>query len=195
MASDTDRARRCLAIGHSHAIRHSTVNALALYSRALALSQQQAKGIVSASAATTSGPLKLDITESDISNLAQHLASLVTQKQGLVELQNIQASISNSQKAEKDLYTPRLAERLQLNQYDSNTDLSNLVSFPAQLQPIPVKPLFFDLAWNYIQYPGQHTDGGVNRKSADGNLEKVAQKAAQKAGAQPVKKGWFGFGR
>jgi len=162
---------------------------LALYSRALELSQQQAKGIVSASTATAGRPLKLDVTESDLSHLTQHLTSLVTQKRGLVELQNIQASISNSRKAEKDLYTPRLAERLQLNQYDDSTDLSNLVAFPAQLQPIPVKPLFFDLAWNYIQYPGQHMDGVS--ESADGNLEKEAQKAS----AQPTKKGWFGFGR
>lgn len=63
-----------------------------------------------------------------------------------------------------------------LNQFSQNADLSKLVPYPPQMQPVPVKPLFLDVAWNYIDYP--HA------------AEKQPPAAEEKKG-----RGWFGFGR
>lgn len=54
-----------------------------------------------------------------------------------------------------------------------------------------MKPLFFDAAWNYIEYPGREAEkvaqnNGVKENSAPA---KGAEQSAQQ------KKGWFGFGR
>jgi len=62
-------------------------------------------------------------------------------------------------------------------------DLENLVDYPPRIQPIPVKPLFFDVAWNYIDYPGKRPAVATDPK----------QKPTPTP--EPKKKGWFGFGR
>jgi signal recognition particle subunit SRP68 len=61
-------------------------------------------------------------------------------------------------------------------------DLENLVDYPPQLQLIPVKPLFFDVAWNYIDYAGK-TPAAV-AESDTGSTQTP----------EPKKRGWFGFG-
>lgn len=81
-----------------------------------------------------------------------------------------------------------------LDEYDDDVDLKNLVRYPPKLQPIPVKPLFFDLAWNYIDYPGRTpaaaaATNGVTAETAD---EKAKPAAEEK---KETKRGWFGFGR
>ena len=101
----------------------------------------------------------------------------------MVELENISAA----QKADKSRWKAPIIERL--DEYDDDLDLTNLVTYPPKLQPIPVKPLFFDLAWNYIEYPGR-TPEAVNSDIVDGVAPK---KAAEEK--KETKKGWFGFGR
>jgi signal recognition particle subunit SRP68 len=101
----------------------------------------------------------------------------------LVELKNISAV----QKADQSRWRPPIVERL--DEYDEDIDLKNLVTYPPRLQPIPVKPLFFDLAWNYIEYPG-HTPAGVTGDAGDGMKSKNAPEENKE-----TKKGWFGFGR
>jgi len=76
-------------------------------------------------------------------------------------------------------------------------DLNNLVPYPAKLYPVPVKPIFFDVAWNYIDYPGRNTDltnvadGGNDNssKTSAGEVEVQEDQGRKKS------KGWFGFGR
>jgi signal recognition particle subunit SRP68 len=68
-------------------------------------------------------------------------------------------------------------------------DLTNIVEFPPKLALIPVKPIFLDVAWNYIDYPGREREA-----------PKPAQAPAQEEGRQEepqqaTKRGWFGFGR
>jgi signal recognition particle subunit SRP68 len=105
----------------------------------------------------------------------------VSQYRGLVEL----TKISAAQKAEKSRWKAPIVERL--DEYDDDLDLKNLVHYPPTLQPIPVKPLFFDLAWNYIDYPGV-TPATRDRDAVDGVKNATDEK-------KEVKKGWFGFGR
>ncbi|CAG8464890.1 5137_t:CDS:10 [Funneliformis caledonium] len=46
-----------------------------------------------------------------------------------------------------------LSERL--NQYPSNLSMNNarLINFPPEFIPIPTKPLFFDISFNYVDFP------------------------------------------
>jgi signal recognition particle subunit SRP68 len=129
------------------------------------------------------GPPKLDIASEDLQGFHHHIDGMVSQYRALVELKNLM----NQQKASTtDIYRPPIVERLEEYPVE-DVDLTKLVNFPPRLQPIPVKPLFFDLAWNYIDYPGRATSK-VNGAPA-------TPKSAAEEKKEPAKKGWFGFGR
>jgi signal recognition particle subunit SRP68 len=69
---------------------------------------------------------------------------------------------------------------MKLNQFPqpNSIDMANLVEYPPKLQPIPVKPFFFDIAYNYIG-----TDDSLR---APGQPAPVEEKKPE-----PVKRGWF----
>ena len=125
------------------------------------------------------GPAKLDISPKTLQGFHQYVSGTVTQYRALVELKNLM----DEQKAStKDIYTPPLVERL--GEYPvEDVDLTKLVNFPPKLQTIPVKPLFLDLAWNYIDYP----------RDVSGTPEAPKTTAEEKK--EPAKKSWFSFGR
>jgi signal recognition particle subunit SRP68 len=135
-----------------------------------------------ASDEASQGPPKLDVTSAQLEALTQYTQGLVSQYWGLVELKNLSAT----DRADKSRWKAPIVERL--DEYDDNLDLKNLVTYPPKVQPIPVKPLFFDLAWNYIEYPGRGTSA-VNGDAADGVGPKNVTEEKE------TKKGWFGFGR
>jgi signal recognition particle subunit SRP68 len=58
------------------------------------------------------------------------------------------------------------------------------------MEPIPVKPLFFDVAWNYIDYPGRIS---VKAAAAASKVSVQVEKLQEQTSQQ--KKGWFGFSR
>lgn len=68
-------------------------------------------------------------------------------------------------------------------------DLENIVEYPPRLQTIPVKPLFLDIAWNYIDYPSKKA------RSQAPSKEQPAPQSASQPEEKPQKRGWFGFGR
>ena len=185
------RALKCLAIGRSHAINGHTVNALALYARASSLAENAASSLTDAPPSTTTAP-KLNVSSSEISSTTTHLSALVTQYRALSDLTSLSAPPTSTTKStsESRVFKRPLIETLHLNQYHDSVDLTNLVNYPPKLQPIPVKPLFFDLAWNYIQYPGHEKEvAAVNGPAkTDGAAKTETEKPA-------TKKGWFGFGR
>ena len=55
-----------------------------------------------------------------------------------------------------------------------------------------VKPIFLDIAWNYIDYPGREPAAKENGAPAVGGQQKAA--AEEKTDEKPKKRGWFGFG-
>jgi signal recognition particle subunit SRP68 len=55
------------------------------------------------------------------------------------------------------------------------------VEYPPKLHPVPVKPYFFDIAYNYI---------GLDDVKPQ-KVEPVVQKTEEKKQEPPVKKGWF----
>ncbi|RMZ76181.1 hypothetical protein DV737_g4944, partial [Chaetothyriales sp. CBS 132003] len=184
------RALKCLAIGRSHALDAETTRALALYNRALSLAQA-AQAALSSASATTSGAPKLDISSTVLAAATTHLEQLVTQHRALCDLKSATTSTAAPTTPGS---RPPLIQQLHLNQFYPNVDLSNIVNYPVKLHPIPVKPLFFDLAWNYIQYPGH---GRQDEQSvANGHeLERRGSPSREKEDKPAAKRGWFGFGR
>jgi signal recognition particle subunit SRP68 len=69
--------------------------------------------------------------------------------------------------------------------FPKEVDLKNIITYPPKLQPVPTKPLFLDLAWNDIEYPG---------RGKQATRETPIQAGGQDE-QRPAKKGWFGFGR
>lgn len=96
--------------------------------------------------------------------------------------------IDNLRKTESDEAgkAPRIPLLERLQDYPSDgVDLSNLVEFPPKLALVPMKPIFLDVAWNYIDYPG---------KTAAAATPAAAPEPAKEPAPQ-AKRGWFGFGR
>jgi signal recognition particle subunit SRP68 len=67
--------------------------------------------------------------------------------------------------------------------------LTNLVTYPPKILPIPMKPLFLDFAWNYIDYPSRAKQTLLNVPDSPDVI------APPKEEKKEVRKGWFGFGR
>ena len=180
------RTSRCLNIAYSHILLSSPLNALALLSRASTLASKAAWNKVSQSSSASTSKLKLDVPPSQASNLQTKLQNLVLQYQGLVELQKL--TDNSALAAQKNLASAAPTVQ-RLNEYPlTGVDLKNLVTYPPKLEPVPVKPLFLDLAWNYIDYPGRELEKRPNGGVAE------PQRTAESAQEKPKKKGWFGFG-
>jgi signal recognition particle subunit SRP68 len=58
----------------------------------------------------------------------------------------------------------------------------NIVRFPPEFEPIPCKPLFFDLALNYVELP-----------SLEDKIDKKPAAQDNKSGVKGLFKGFFGF--
>jgi signal recognition particle subunit SRP68 len=134
---------------------------------------------------SSSSPPNISVSPSEVQFLQDLLAGEVQRYRALVELLNLNEA---AQKSEEGNNKTPLVERL--NEYPSKgVDLQNLVQWPPKLEPVPVKPLFFDAAWNYIEYPGRQVGNvaviGANEEKANAGKEQTQQQ----------KKGWFGFGR
>ncbi|KAJ9636806.1 signal recognition particle subunit srp68 [Coniosporium tulheliwenetii] len=161
------QALKCLNIGYSHALLSAPKNALALFVRAQGLAAT-ASSATSETPASPSGPPNLDIAPSSVQALERHLQALISQHRGLVTLHNLSPNSTTA------TTSAPLVERL--NEYPANgVDLANLVTYPPKLKPVPVKPLFFDVAWNYVEYPGRAkkevVENGVEEKEE--RVEKV----------------------
>ncbi|KAL1585437.1 hypothetical protein WHR41_05676 [Cladosporium halotolerans] len=183
------RALKCVNISYSHSLLDNHLNALALLKRAHDL---LAANSAPNSTATTSTPPTLDIPTSESSNLNTHVANLLSRTHALVELHKL--STNSAIAAQKNM-TSAAPVVQDLHDYPTpglQVDLNNLVSYPPKIQPVPVKPLFLDVAWNYIDYPGR----AAQEPAADVNGKMdVDEPAAQPEPAQEKKRGWFGFGR
>jgi len=132
----------------------------------------------SATSASKTTPLDIEIRKDDISFLQSLLQGELQRARAIVEIDNLRNKTSKQTVAS----TPLVQK---LTEYPAGgVDLENLVSYPPKIEPIPVKPLFFDVAWNYIDYPG--------KKAAEPAKAAPVTQTDQAAPAQ--KKGWFGFG-
>ncbi|KAJ9614574.1 signal recognition particle subunit srp68 [Cladophialophora chaetospira] len=198
------RALKCLAVGRSHAINDNIPNTLALYSRAFDLAEA-ASGKLNSSSPSSSAPPRLNVSASQLTLTTSTLRKLVLQYRALADLKSLTSTQTSTSPAATGPTPAPLIERLSHNTYIPNLDLTNLVNYPPKLRPVPVKPLFFDLAWNYIKYPGQkgpeeEVQASKGKKGEDVEMdgaEDVNGQGGDKAKEEqkPAKRGWFGFGR
>ncbi|KAJ4376997.1 signal recognition particle subunit srp68 [Didymella sp. IMI 355093] len=181
------QALKCLNLSHSHAFLAAPKQALALCSRALSLSSQAAAA-QNPTSTTTSNATKLAVSEQQASTLKSTLENLTSHYRGVVALSQLSANSETASKAGLTNAAP-VVERL--NEYPSSgsVDLKNLVTWPPKLKPVPVKPLFLDVAWNYVEYPGRKQQAKEPEPEPEPAME-VEQEERPK-----VKKGWFSFGR
>lgn len=178
------QALKCLNLSHSHAFISAPRQALALSNRALSLASQAASS--PRPTATTSEAPKLIVSEKQAQTLKQDLENLTLHYRGLVALSQLFANSDTASKAQLTNAAP-VVERLNEYPTSGTVDLSNLVTWPPKLKPVPVKPLFLDVAWNYIEYPG--------RSSKSQEMAEAKQQAEKVEETKPAKKGWFSFGR
>jgi signal recognition particle subunit SRP68 len=177
------QALKCLNLSHSHAFISAPRQALALSNRALSLASQ-AVSAPRPTAAALDAP-KLVVSEKQTLTLKQNLENLTLHYRGLVALSQLSSNSDTASKAQLTNAAP-VVERLNEYPTSGTVDLSNLVTWPPKLKPVPVKPLFLDVAWNYIEYPGRA------RKSQEPAPAQQEEKVEE---AKPAKKGWFSFGR
>ncbi|KAK7218672.1 hypothetical protein V2G26_006675 [Clonostachys chloroleuca] len=176
------QALTSLAVARSHAIIGNVSNALALIQHALNLSKDAAGEGAGLTDSDDSAPLHVDLSNDDIAFLIELLTGELQRHRAIVHIENLRKENS------KDSPTAPLIERL--HEYPSGgINLSSIVEFPPKKAAIPVKPIFLDVAWNYIEYPGKTT------QAAAATPAQAAPAPNKPAEPQPAKKGWFGFGR
>ncbi|KAK3991411.1 hypothetical protein QBC44DRAFT_349292 [Cladorrhinum sp. PSN332] len=175
-------ALKSLAISRSHSIAGNAVNALALIKHSLDLTESSIS--VLGNEESSNDPKNIQVTKSDLSLLKKVLTGELQRSRALVEISNLNKPTAGSSSSSKPLSA-------QLSNYAvGGVDLHNIITYPPKLEPIPVKPLFLDVAWNYIEYPDKRA---AKEKAA---VKQEAATAVQsEAEAKPQKKGWFGFGR
>lgn len=185
--ADYFRALKCLNISYSHSLLGNHLNALALLKRAQDLVSKPPP----ASSQSENAPPTLDLHASSAQKLQSHTAALASRLHAIVEMRALEANAAKA--AEKNM-TSAAPWVQRLNDYPTpgtQVDLKNLVTYPPKIEPVPVKPMFLDVAFNYIEYPGRTTEV-VN---AAPQAAQVYEKVEEKAAPAPQKKGWFGFGR
>ncbi|RAL66120.1 hypothetical protein DID88_005791 [Monilinia fructigena] len=184
------QALKCFTIARSHAILSNPKNALALLNRATEKCSFAHSQLSSSMDTTnTATPPNLTVTPSESQSLLSHLESELQHYRALVEISNLTSTTTKS--SDGTIYQTPLVERLHKYPADSVVDLKNLVIYPPKLEVVPVKPLFFDAAWNYIDYPGRMAEKVVEKNSFEEETKEVQSEQPQ----QQQKKGWFGFGR
>uniref|UniRef100_A0A4W5RQY3 Signal recognition particle subunit SRP68 n=1 Tax=Hucho hucho TaxID=62062 RepID=A0A4W5RQY3_9TELE len=157
------KAYRCFFIAQSYVLVKKWSEALVLYERVLKYAKE-----VQSKAKSLNNSLK------DLPDVQELITEVNAEKYSL----QAAAILAPSQRKVKD-NTP-LCERLDTFHLDPTLvgKQPNLVQFPPDFQPIPCKPLFFDLALNHVAFPPLD--------------DKVEQKG--KGGLTGYIKGIFGFG-
>ncbi|KAF1940037.1 hypothetical protein EJ02DRAFT_407373 [Clathrospora elynae] len=180
------QALKCLNLSHSYAFLATPKPALALCSRALSLATQAASAPLS-DPSSSSKALKLEVSGEQTETLKSNLENLNSHYRGVVVLSQLSANSETASKAGLTNAAP-VVERLNEYPTSGSVDLKNLVTWPPKLKPVPVKPLFLDVAWNYVEYPGR----APQVQEPEPEKAPVKEQEAEKPQA---KKGWFSFGR
>ena len=163
---------RCFNIARSHALLSSTKPALALFSRAFEL----ASTVKPSEGPADSPILKLDISAQQVTFLSSLLRNHVSHHRALAELESLQSSSAAPREQHAGSSTTPLIEKL--NEWPSiPVNFENLVTYPPKVRPVPVKPVFLDVAWNHIEYPGREPEAKEETRVVNGLA------------------GWFGFRR
>ncbi|TGO24561.1 hypothetical protein BPAE_0100g00290 [Botrytis paeoniae] len=187
------QALKCLIIARSHAILSNPKNSLALLNRAAEkCTAAHSKISSSMDTTTTDSPPNLTVSSSQTENLRAYLQCELQRYRALVEIYNLTSTTPKP--GDENVQQAPLIERLHEYPADGVVDLKNLVNYPPKLEVVPVKPLFFDSAWNYIDYPGRTTEKAAEKAAVEEEAKGTEPEEPQEQ-HQQQKKGWFGFGR
>lgn len=176
----TNNRYRALAIARSHAITDNASNALALIQYAFN-ECQKASQLPKDSEPAASTPVDIEVTSASVNILGRLIHGELQRYRAIVHIDNLRSE----QKSHSSTDKVPLAERLHTYPIDG-ADITNIAEFPPKKSFIPMKPLFLDIAWNYINYPSKQDKGAAQPSPV---------KAAASKEAQEQKRGWFGFGR
>uniref|UniRef100_A0A668AHH7 Signal recognition particle subunit SRP68 n=1 Tax=Myripristis murdjan TaxID=586833 RepID=A0A668AHH7_9TELE len=159
------KAYRCFFIAQSYVLVKKWSEALVLYERVLKYAKE-----VQSKAKSLNNSLK------DLPDVQELIAEVNAEKYSL-QAAAILAEVPSQQQVKDNTL---LCDRLETFRLDPALvgKQPNLVQFPPDFQPIPCKPLFFDLALNHVAFPPLD--------------DKVEQKG--KGGLTGYIKGIFGFG-
>lgn len=179
-----------MAIARSHAIVGNVANALALIDHAHDLIEESASTLPDAGDVSEETALNVEVSPDATEFLQELLDGELQRHRAIVHIENLRKeSRSNSDNVVK----APLIERL--HEYPSDgVDLSNIVQYPPKLALIPAKPIFLDVAWNYIEYPGRGATTEGPAKQTTTSTSTTASTETTPAPQQP-KRSWFGFGR
>jgi signal recognition particle subunit SRP68 len=202
-------ALKLMNIGYSHNVVGSHKEALALFAQAQSILKTADSSAFTDQSTNQPPTLKVSIAQSK--KIVQYLDTLLLRQRGLVTLKQTMTEESGKTSAARPL---PVSERLQEYPASGKVDLNNIVAWPPRMEPIPVKPIFLDLAWNYIKYPGtghdeaessepeaEQMEGIVSgvvetaKQATEAVKEAVGGVAADDAKDTPKKRGWFSFGR
>ncbi|KIW00087.1 uncharacterized protein PV09_08273 [Verruconis gallopava] len=181
------QALKCLNLSFSHTLVSPPAHkhALALIIRAEQFSSQAKESLLGLAPSDEASPLRLEISKSRLTKLHNLIKSYHLQTRALVELQD---HLNNSPMAARNIVVSAEPRMESPDDYTGKGDvgLVKLVEWPPKLKPIPLKPLFFDTAWNYVEYPGKAPAATAITKEDIDEAKKEEK---------PSSKGWFGFGR
>ncbi|RFU72490.1 signal recognition particle subunit srp68 [Trichoderma arundinaceum] len=177
-------ALKHLAVARSHAIIGNSANALALINSALGFSLKAVAKLPKTQSISEDLPLSLDISPASVKFLEQVIDGELQRHRAIVHVDNLR----KKRQAQGDEYQSHAPLVERLHEYPvGGADLSNIVEFPPKEAVVPIKPIFLDVAWNYIHYPGKEPQATNDQPAAatQGNEEPTPQ----------PKRSWFGFGR
>ncbi|CAK7266801.1 signal recognition particle subunit srp68 [Sporothrix epigloea] len=191
-------ALKALAIARSHTLVGNATNALALIKHAHDECMEASSSLKAArgdrSSQAEDSPLRtIHVSVADIDFLLDLLQAELQRARALVDIEK-QQPLTATAKAGALTLSETLGE------YPPGAvDLDKIVTYPPQIQAMPIKPIFLDIAWNYIDYPTKTRGVAAVAKGAAGKGQ-TADPAASAAGKpssqeQPQKRGWFGFSR
>lgn len=172
-------------MARSYSTAGNAVSALALTNYAHGKVQECLSVLSVEQTASETSSRNIVVSKQEIGSLSDLLKGELQRYRALVEVSNFQKSSNGHVKGAP---LP-LVERL-LGYPSEGVDLEKIVAYPPKTDAIPVKPLFLDAAWNYINYPAKHAR--LEQKGKGAPVEKVGHVEEE---SKPQKRGWFGFGR
>lgn len=180
------RALKCLNVAYSHSLLDNHVNALALLERA----QQLAHHSTAQSAKVEKdSPPTLNVDSTASSALQTHISALLLRTHAMVEIHKLEANSATAAAKNLTSAAPLVSNLKAYPPPGTQVDLKNLVTYPPRIEPVPVKPIFLDVAWEYIDYPGGNAEVAMPEEPS------LVNGSAEEKPQPEKKKGWFGFGR
>ncbi|KAJ3503485.1 hypothetical protein NM208_g16505 [Fusarium decemcellulare] len=177
-------ALKALAIARSYAIAGKAASALALINHADGLVEESLSKTPRSETPSSQIALSLAVSAEAVEFLQNLLNGELQRHRAIVHIDRLR---KDNELGLADAVKRPLVESL--HDYPAGgVNLSHIVEFPPKMALVPMKPIFLDVAWNYVDYPNKAPEATEPAKQEEGAAE-------TKQAPQQQKRGWFGFGR